>query len=140
MIPDLVEVIRDIVYMVIGQIQVIRVSRIRAQSGRDLIIQGVDGKDLITIKQDGSIIISASENSDVNIVTTGAGKAYYNGVEINTGSGNSGGGTGYVDRIIGSGCQGSAEQPSVVCSPPSNPCEIVITVGKGGVLRIKESA
>ena len=50
-------------------------------------------------------------------------------------------GTSVIGNIItGSGCSGSVTQPTVECSPTGTPCYVTITVGKGGKLRIMESA
>ncbi len=42
--------------------------------------------------------------------------------------------------IVGSGCGGSVTQPTVEASPSGTPCDILVTVGKGGRIRITESA
>jgi hypothetical protein len=81
------------------------------------------------------IDVNALLDKNINLRTSGLGKAYYNDVEINTGGG--GGGTG--NKIVGSGCTDSAAQPTVECSPTGAPCEIRAIVGKGGKFRIMES-
>ncbi len=87
----------------------------------------------------GGIEIAAFLDKDINLNTSGAGKAKYNGVELNTGGGG-GGSSGYVDRIIGTSCPASAQQPTVICSPPETPCEIHVIAGKNGRIVFKRSA
>jgi len=86
----------------------------------------------------GGIEIAAFLDKDINLNTSGAGKAKYNGVELNTGEG--GGTGGYVDRIVGKDCPASAQQPMVICSPPETPCEIHVIAGKNGRIIFKRSA
>jgi len=86
------------------------------------------------------IDISASPDKDINLKTSGTGKALYNGVEIGAGGGGGGsGGTGYIDRIIGKDCPASVQQPMVICSPPGAPCEIHVIAGKNGRIVFKKS-
>lgn len=84
--------------------------------------------------------ISASPDKNINLKTSGTGKALYNGVEIGTGGGDGGGGgSGYIDRIIGKDCPASAQQPIVICSPPGAPCEVHVIAGKNGKIIFKRS-
>lgn len=86
------------------------------------------------------IEISASPDKNINLKTSGTGKALYNGVEIGAGTGDGGsGGSGYTDRIIGKDCPASAQQPMVICSPPDAPCEVHIIAGKNGKIIFRRS-
>ncbi len=84
------------------------------------------------------IDIIANPDQDINLKTSGNGKALYNEVEINTGGGGDGGG-GYIDKIIGKGCPASVQQPIVICSPPDSPCDVHVIAGKNGRIVFKKS-
>ncbi len=84
------------------------------------------------------IDIIANPDQNINLKTSGNGKAFYNDVEINTGGGDSGGG-GYIDRIIGKGCSASVQQPIVICSPADAPCDVHVIAGKNGRIVFKKS-
>lgn len=100
------------------------------ETNKELVIRRIIGQN--------GLIIQALPGKDIEIETSGTGKAYYNGVEIGSGSG--GGAGGYVDRIIGKDCTASAKQPTVICSPPEMPCEIHVIAGKNGRIVFKRSA
>jgi len=82
--------------------------------------------------------ISASPDKNINLKTSGSGKALYNGIEIGAGGGG-GEGNAYTNQIIGKGCPSSAQQPMVICSPPDMPCEIHVIAGKNGRIIFKRS-
>ncbi len=84
------------------------------------------------------IDIIANPDQNINLKTSGNGKAFYNDVELNTGEGGGGGG-GYIDRIIGKDCPASLKQPMVICSPPDAPCEVHVIAGKNGRIVFKKS-
>lgn len=75
---------------------------------------------------DDRIIISAT--GDVYVECTD-GTLYVNGLPI-----------GVTNKIVGSGCAGSAIQPTVECSPIGAPCEIHVTAGKTGKVVFKRSS
>ncbi len=42
-------------------------------------------------------------------------------------------------KIVGTGCPASASPPSVEAGTADKPCDVVITAGKGGKVRVRES-
>lgn len=83
------------------------------------------------------IDIIANPDQNINLKTSGNGKALYNDVEINIGG--SGGGGGYIDKIIGKGCLPSVQQPIVICSPTGAPCDVHVIAGKNGRIVFKKA-
>ena len=103
------------------------------EANKELVIRRIIGQN--------GLILQALPGKDIEIETSGTGKAYYNGVEIGSGSGGGDGGAGgYVDRIVGKDCPASAQQPVVLCSPEGAPCEIHVIAGKNGRIIFKRSA
>lgn len=86
------------------------------------------------------IDIIANPDQNINLKTSGNGKAFYNDVEINTGGGGDGGGGGggYIDKIIGKSCPASVQQPIVICSPTGAPCDVHVIAGKNGKIVFKK--
>lgn len=58
---DLIETIRSIVQKELERTRRFQLTHIRAEPGRDIVIQNTDGNTVITLKSDGTLIISAPD-------------------------------------------------------------------------------